>query len=169
MLILCFLCFTGCGSTGSGTSSVRAQPVISPTPDENTQKVISEKRDLGIEYSESDRARYKNFEFVNSAKGLSVNKNGRRVLFLKSEHGDIGGPAGKFGFTSLFGDSEKQLVYNTWTGGAHCCNYFWIVDLAPEKPKLIFAGKKFDVQHNTENDDFLGKFDMDGDGVLEIE
>jgi hypothetical protein len=67
-----------------------------------------------------------------------------------------------FGFFPLFkNESRKQLVVKIWSGGAHCCDTYWIADLLPE----------FRILYKSANYDFnamLGADDLDGDGSVEF-
>jgi len=159
-----------CQTTNITTSDLpvtNVRPTVEPVID-STPIVETAKSKNTLELSEEDEVDHGGFSIKNSVLGLSIEKAGKRLLFLKNEGGDIGGPAGQFGFQAFLGTTEKQLVYNTWTGGNHCCSYFTIVDLSENTPKIIFHGPDYDVQHNGEIEDPLGAQDIDGDGIKEI-
>jgi hypothetical protein len=165
LFLTAFIFLAGCASQTGQNAAVSGQTAAAPAAE--TRIVDPSESYKGPKVSAGEE-KYKDFVINNSVPGLSVNKQGRQLLFIKSDHGEDGGPAGFFALQPVLGTSEKQLVYNTWTGGAHCCSYFWIVDLSQDKPKVIFQGKDYDVQQNGENDDPLGLFDMDNDGINEI-
>lgn len=135
----------------------------SPPPIEKINKIPPIKRDL--EYSGDTTISYNGYKIRNLEKGLSISKKGKRLLFVPV----AGIPFGKFGLKSLLGGNKKQLIYETYTGGNHCCAEQSIIDLSSSTPQVIFRSLDYDVQKG-EFDDFdaLGTFDKENDGILEI-
>lgn len=110
---------------------------------------------------------YNGFKINNSKKGLTISKKDRRLLFIANEQLDKR-LQGRFGLKTLLGGSEKQLIYETRTGGNHCCIYDSIIDVSGHEPRVLFKSSDFDVFGVPSAEDPLGLFDADGDGVVEI-
>lgn len=66
---------------------------------------------------------------------------------------------------SLLGSDKKQLVVSQYTGGAHCCNNYWIYDLSP-KFRLLFRSKDFSTIGYSDSQKLFQNIDSDAD--LEI-
>lgn len=135
---------------------------VSETPTRTTVETpeLLSSRQIQNEYNNfnNDRTIYKNFEIENLENGLSISKNGKKLLFIKNQNGYEKPQKGKFELISLLG-KDKELTYQTWTGGNHCCVYFSIVDLSMTKPRLIFSSMDYDVQGNLDLYNGLGTFD----------
>lgn len=71
----------------------------------------------------------------------------------------------QYGFFNFLGESEKQLIINTSSGGAHCCYDYYIYDLKPTFRK-VYNSSKFDSGSQIGND--LFPIDIDKDGVFEF-
>lgn len=183
-ILLVFILFSlvlfGCNSskiaeTPAAVSTPIANTPIANTNSQNDQALIvhaSNSRDGDLEYSGNDRISYNGFDIVNSEKGISINKKGKRLLFIKNQYEDIDGKTqpGRFGLRKLLGGNKKQLIYRTWTGGNHCCQYFSILDLSSSIPRKIFNSIDYEVQANLDvyKKEALGNFDNDKDGKLEF-
>ncbi len=91
-------------------------------------------------------------------------KKGRKTLAVHRE-----GLAQDYGSSaeliSLLSSDKKQLVISQYTGGYHCCNRYWIYDLAP-KFHLLFRSKDFDTVGYSEVQKLFQNIDDDAD--LEI-
>lgn len=109
---------------------------------------------------------YNGFLITNTKEGLTVRRNGKSSMFIKNEHDSA--QIGRFGVKSLLGDEKEQLIYETRTGGNHCCIYQTIVDLSGTKPRTIFRSLDYDIQGGGDGYDTLGLFDADNDGMSEI-
>jgi hypothetical protein len=66
---------------------------------------------------------------------------------------------------SLLGSNRKQLVISQYTGGAHCCNRYWIYELTP-RFRLLFRSQHFDTIGYSEAEKLFQNIDSDSD--LEI-
>lgn len=118
-----------------------------------------------LEHSGEERLSYRNFKIKNTKAGLTVSKNGKRLLFIRNRSERW---IGMFGLKNLLGAKGKQLIYLTGPDGMHCCNLFFIVDLTSARPRLIFDSEKYQVQGNLDIFFHLGIFDAGGDGKMEI-
>lgn len=132
-------------------------PESSPTPD----RLFRDEYETEVfrELTQTDKLIYNGYEIQNTEKGLLISRNGKRLEFIPNSN-DLG-KAGVIGLKSFLRGSEKQFVYETWTGGNHCCSYSWIFDLNSDKPRIIYRSTGYDVSE-------LRTFDIDNDGNLEI-
>ncbi len=145
----------------SVASTPAPKPVFFPFPKvEETKQITEEKNNL--EYSGDTTINYNGYKIRNLENGLAIEKKGKRLIFIPS----AGIPYGRFGLKSLLG-KNKQLIYESYTGGNHCCIEQSIIDLSSSNPRIIFRSVDYDVQGG-ENNDALGTFDEEKDGVLEI-
>lgn len=91
-------------------------------------------------------------------------KKGRKTLAVHHE-----GLAQDYGSSAeliaLIGSGKKQLVISQYTGGAHCCNPYWIYELTPTF-RLLFRSKDFETLGYSEVHDLFQNIDHDPD--LEI-
>lgn len=71
----------------------------------------------------------------------------------------------QYGFFNFLGESEKQLIIHTYSGGAHCCYDYYIYDLKPNFRKIYDSSKFSSVN---EIGDDLFPIDIDKDGVFEF-
>ena len=67
----------------------------------------------------------------------------------------------EYGFFNFLGKDKKQLIVQTYSGGAHCCYDYTIYDLKP-KFRVIYDSKHFDVGEK------LIPVDINGDGIFEF-
>ena len=121
-----------------------------------------------LEYQDAESISYNGYKITNSSQGLSLRSHGRRVLFIKNSND--GGMLGVFGLRILLNNGRKQVVYLSTTGGNHCCAGFVIVDLAKNRPRVIFRSAEYDVQlaEGDPHKNALMTFDRDNDGQMEI-
>ena len=99
----------------------------------------------------------KNYSVVTITKGvktLAVHRDG-----LAQDYGSSAE------LMSLLGSNKKQLVISQYTGGAHCCNHYWIYELSP-KFRLLFRSKDFDTIGYSDSQKLFQNIDHDAD--LEI-
>jgi hypothetical protein len=70
----------------------------------------------------------------------------------------------ELGIRNLLGGSSRQLVGRIWTGGAHCCVYYWIIDIS-SSAQVIFDSRRYD---GDELQAVESTEDLDGDGIAEL-
>lgn len=68
------------------------------------------------------------------------------------------------GLRNLIGGDSRQLAGMIWTGGAHCCSYYWIVDVS-ESARVIFDSRRYQYD---ELQPVESVEDVDGDGAMEL-
>lgn len=66
-----------------------------------------------------------------------------------------------FGLFSFLGEDTKQLIVEQFSGGAHCCWSYWILNLLPD-PEVIYESQQYPVGYS------LVPVDLDEDGVFEF-
>jgi hypothetical protein len=93
-----------------------------------------------------------------------VKRNGRVLAKHNAGEGLAEKEATHFGISSLLGKNTKQLIIEQNSGGAHCCNSWWIYDLYPEF-RLVFRGDDYPI-----GDDWGASsvIDIDRNGVFEL-
>jgi len=120
---------------------------------------------VDIVYSQKDRLLYKGYELTRSYDSR------KRVWFATLKKGDQtlatfkkGGHEKRWTRFALFpflAAKTKQLIIEQFSGGAHCCSYYWIFDLSPDF-HLIYDSGEYDVGY------ILRPLDLDGDRVFEF-
>lgn len=91
-----------------------------------------------------------------------VKRNGRTLINL--HYGWFLDDATKVGMFPVLGGNTKQLIVEQYTGGAHCCSFFWIYDLG-KTPHLLFSNENYGF----ESGNGLNLIDLDHDGRFELE
>ncbi len=71
----------------------------------------------------------------------------------------------QYGFFNFLGEDDKQLIVQTYSGGAHCCYDYVIYDLEPAF-RIIYDSTRFDSSKDIGNE--LIPVDIDADGVFEF-
>jgi hypothetical protein len=66
-----------------------------------------------------------------------------------------------FGLFSFLGGDKKQLIVEQFSGGAHCCWSYWILELSPDL-EVIYESQQYPVGYD------LVPVDLDEDGVFEF-
>ncbi len=144
--------------TNGQSPSSRPFPIATPE---------SRRQWTDLEYQGEISIEYNGLMIENTLRGLSINRKGKRLLYLKNAHDRA--IYGVFGMRKLLNNGREQLVYLSTSGGNHCCARFVIVDMAKSGPKVIFRSADYDVQIGESNDDnALMTFDLEDDGRLEI-
>lgn len=92
----------------------------------------------------------------------TVVRRGRRVLARLE--GGIHREATRFFLFPLLGGRGRQLVVETYSGGAHCCYEYHVFDLGPRFRKLFDGGAYSADEVGYE----MKLIDVDGDGVYEF-
>ena len=137
------------------TSTPAPKTTFFPFPKvEEIKEIPQRKNDL--EYSGDTTISYNGYKIRNLENGLSISKKSKRLLFIPS----AGIPYGNFGLKSLLGGNQKQLIYETYSGGNHCCIEHSILDLSSSTPKVIFRSLDYDVQ-GVDDYDSLEIFDKE--------
>lgn len=119
-----------------------------------------------LKFTEEDRLLYKGYEverFQDSKSGIWVAtlKKGGKVIatFDRDGHKEEWTQFGPF---PCLGNKEThQLIVEQYSGGAHCCWSYWIVDLYPNF-RVLYDSDKYSIGYPL---DFI---DLDGDGVFEF-
>lgn len=66
-----------------------------------------------------------------------------------------------FGLFPFLGKDTKQVIVEQFSGGAHCCWSYWIVDLSPDLG-VVYDSQEYPVGYT------LDALDLDKDGVFEF-
>lgn len=118
-------------------------------------------------FVDSDRLTYQGYEVTKHynprtrLSGATIKKDGTLLARLNYGSGVMERNATRLGLISLLGAGRKQLVIEQNTGGANCCDLYWIYDFSPTF-RLIYPGLGYDV-HNG-----VAAEDIDGDGIYEL-
>lgn len=70
----------------------------------------------------------------------------------------------EYGLFPFLGGDRKQLIVHTYTGGAHCCDIYYIFETSP-KLRAIFDGDQFTTDEIGYG---IRPVDADSDGVFEF-
>ena len=91
-----------------------------------------------------------------------VKRNGR--ILINKHYGWRDEETTKIALFPVLGGPTKQLIIEQYTGGAHCCSFYWIYDLG-RGPRLLFS----DEIYHFESGNGLYLTDLDKDGCFELE
>lgn len=129
-----------------------------------------EAKNTDIIWSEKSKIKYQGFTiskkclgdeyFDNNCVGKIIKKN--KVLARVYSQKDYWI---KFSLFNFLGRKDKQLVIQTYSGGAHCCYDYYIFDLKP-KFRKIYDLSKFDSANEIGNE--LIPVDIDKNGIFEF-
>lgn len=169
-------------SVGTGTNLVvlaeaeliieTKQPLVievGPTPDTDEYKEAL--ADIWIKEKEIHSGDYKitrkcksepNDEYIGSCK-LVVRRGAKSIKRFETETGRSDWL--RYGFFNFLGGKQKQLVVQTYSGGAHCCYDYYIYDLS-HGFRAVYESSKFDSANQIGNE--LIPVDIDGDRVFEF-
>ncbi|MEP7340099.1 MAG: hypothetical protein ABI977_20350 [Acidobacteriota bacterium] len=113
--------------------------------------------------------KYNDYEIARSAKSgadawtITIKKQGKVVERFK-----IGAILegysdnwAKFGLFNFLGGSKNQLIVEGYSGGAHCCSEYRIIDLFPGY-RSLYDSEDWNVGYD------LSPIDLDNDGVFEF-
>ena len=92
---------------------------------------------------------------------LKIFKNKKLLTKFNSSHSGWL----QHGFFNFLGKNDKQLIVNTYSGGAHCCDDYIIYELKPSF-RTIYDTRKLDSGSDIGNQ--LIPVDIDGDGIFEF-
>jgi hypothetical protein len=98
-----------------------------------------------------------------SRKSFAIVKRNGRTLINK-HYGWRDEDTTRIALFPVLGGSAKQLIIEQYTGGAHCCGFYWIYDLG-RTPRLLFS----DESYHFESGNGLNLIDLDKDGRFELE
>ncbi|HZF41457.1 MAG TPA: hypothetical protein VE715_21745, partial [Blastocatellia bacterium] len=117
-------------------------------------------------FTKEDRLIYQEYEVTRSAKQgvdswtITVRKNGKELS--KFETGATGSKDwAKVGLFNFLGGQSPQLIVEGYSGGAHCCWEYRIIDLSPAY-RLLYDSNDWRVGQG------LTPVDLDDDGVFEF-
>jgi hypothetical protein len=113
-----------------------------------------------------DRLVYQRYEITRSAKTdadswtITIKKNGKTVERVETG-ATMSKDWAKMGLFNFLGGRRKQLIVEGYSGGAHCCWEYRIIDLSPTY-RVIYDSNDWDVGYS------LMPVDLDKDGVFEF-
>ena len=93
---------------------------------------------------------------------LSIYRNGKRLQEFDSERRNWL----SYGFFNFLGGGASQLVIHSYSGGAHCCDDYYIYNLGPKFRELYMSGN-YDSGNEIGNE--LMPIDIDDDGIFEFQ
>ena len=118
-------------------------------------------------YTSIDSGQYGNYE----VKSFRDTVDGRSFVAVASSQSQIAGlgtndngygSGPSFWIDSLLGAHTQQVVLHVYTGGAHCCDLYTIIDLT-DTGRVVY-----DDNHYTDMQYWMDTPDLDSDGVKEI-
>jgi len=115
-------------------------------------------------FTEEDRLLYRGYEMVKcyDSQGdfwfATLNKDGKVLATFKSGWEK---EWTNFGLFRFLGGNTKQLIVEQFSGGAHCCWSYWILNLLPDL-EVIYESQQYPVGYG------LFPMDLDEDGVFEF-
>lgn len=121
-------------------------------------------------FVKADSLSYKGYQVTRSynpaaeKSWATVKKNGRVIVRHGLGEGLNKIEATRFGLVSLLGGGTKQLIIQQYSGGAHCCNSWWIYDLYPEF-RLIYSSDDYSIGDASGESSLV---DIDRDGIAEL-
>lgn len=130
------------------------------------QKTLSPHIDLETKWIDTDRHSFDGYEFAREC------KRGSSGTECTAQIRRAGKTLAKFtswisldyGFFRLLGNKSKQLIVHTYSGGAHCCDMYYVYDLKPTL-KVIYDGDKYDPDQIGGS---MSIVDIDKDGIYEF-
>ncbi|HEY7183241.1 MAG TPA: hypothetical protein VIC84_17545 [Blastocatellia bacterium] len=117
-------------------------------------------------FTKDERLIYQDYEISRSAKPgadswtITVNKNGKTLSKFEIGATKSNGWA-NLGLFNFLGGQSKQLIVEGYSGGAHCCMDYRIIDLSP-KYRVLYDSNEWRVGSG------LTPVDLDKDGVFEF-
>jgi hypothetical protein len=117
-------------------------------------------------FTKEDRLIYQEYEVTRSAKPgadswtITVKKNGKELS--RFETGSTGSKDwGQLGLFNFLGGQSPQLIIEGYSGGAHCCWEYRVIDLSPTY-RVLYDSRDWQVGQD------LTPVDLDEDGVYEF-
>lgn len=117
-------------------------------------------------FTKGDRLIYRGYEVTRSAKPgaelwtITIKRNGKALA--RFETGDtMSKDWAKLGLFNFLGSRRKQLIVEGYSGGAHCCWEYRIIDLPPAY-RVLYNSGDWGVGNS------LTPVDLDKDGVFEF-
>ena len=117
-------------------------------------------------FTKGDRLIYLGYEITRSAKPgadswtITIKKNGKTLERFESGS-TMSKDWVKLGLFNFLGGQRKQLVVEGYSGGAHCCWEYRMIDLSPTY-RVLYDSNDWDVGYG------LDPVDLDKDGVFEF-
>lgn len=117
-------------------------------------------------FTKGDRLVYQGYEIIRSAKPgadswtITIKKNGKTVESFETGY-TMSKNWSQMGLFNFLGGQRKQLIVEGYSGGAHCCWEYRIIDLSPTY-RVIYDSNDWDVGYD------LRPVDLDKDGVFEF-
>ncbi|MEW6455861.1 MAG: hypothetical protein AB1410_04000 [Acidobacteriota bacterium] len=115
-------------------------------------------------FTKEDTLLYKGYEVkksYDSQKGVwfaTLKKDGKIIFTFENGYRK---EMTQFGLFAFLGRDEKQLIVEQYSGGAHCCWSYWIINFSPDF-RVIYDSQEYSVGYP------LQPVDLDQDGVFEF-